>query len=91
MDRAVLLTTGEVLQSGSLRLGAAAPSTASPPTTEDPVGYPESTSLADVEVDHIRRVLAASGGHIGKASGVLGIHRNTLARKVQEYGLESGV
>jgi len=88
LDRAVLLTTGEVIQSGSLRLGAATPSAASPQSAAAPFGYPESTSLVDVEADHIRRVLVASGGQIGKASGVLGIHRNTLARKVQEYGLD---
>ena len=51
-------------------------------------GYPSDYSLAQVEAAHIRGVLEQSGGHIGRAAEVLGIHRNTLARKVQEYQIE---
>jgi DNA-binding NtrC family response regulator len=40
-----------------------------------------------VEEDHIRRVLASVDGHIGRAAETLGIHRNTLTRKMQAYGL----
>jgi len=29
-----------------------------------------------------------ASGHLGKASEVLGVHRNTLTRKIREYGLE---
>jgi len=28
-----------------------------------------------------------AGGHLGNASAMLGIHRNTLRRKLQEYGV----
>ena len=90
MDRAVLLTTGEVIRSGALRLGRAAPSGATPPGSREEGGYPETASLAEVEADHIQRVLAASDGQIGRAAATLGIHRNTLGRKVQEYGLDVG-
>jgi hypothetical protein len=33
------------------------------------------------------RVLAISHGHLGQAADLLGIHRNTLRRKLQEYGV----
>jgi DNA-binding protein Fis len=30
-------------------------------------------------------------GHLGNASELLGVHRNTLTRKIREYGLEGAV
>jgi two-component system, NtrC family, response regulator AtoC len=44
-------------------------------------------TLADLERRHIQRVLAQTGGAISAAATILGIHRNTLARKVREHGL----
>ncbi|HVH10763.1 MAG TPA: sigma-54 dependent transcriptional regulator [Gemmatimonadales bacterium] len=44
-------------------------------------------SLAEVEARHIARVLAHTQGQIGTAAEILGIHRNTLTRKMKEYGL----
>jgi DNA-binding NtrC family response regulator len=44
-------------------------------------------TLADAEARHIARVLAHVGGQIGAAAEILGIHRNTLTRKIREYGL----
>jgi two-component system response regulator HydG len=44
-------------------------------------------SLADVEARHIAEVLEYTGGVIHTAAEILGIHRNTLARKVKEYHL----
>jgi DNA-binding protein Fis len=32
-------------------------------------------------------VLTHTGGQIGAAADILGIHRNTLTRKIKEYGL----
>jgi transcriptional regulator of acetoin/glycerol metabolism len=40
-----------------------------------------------MEARHIARVLSHTRGHIGEAARVLGVHRNTLARKIREYGL----
>jgi DNA-binding NtrC family response regulator len=88
LDRAVLLSRGGVLRPSELRLGAA--SRRAPARSEgDPIsGYPPSTSLSEVEADHIGRVLVSVEGHMGKAAEVLGIHRNTLARKVREFEVE---
>ena len=44
-------------------------------------------TLAEVEARHIQRVLSETGGAISAAATILGIHRNTLARKVREHGL----
>jgi len=44
-------------------------------------------TLAEVEARHIARVLARTNGQIGAAAETLGIHRNTLTRKMKEYGL----
>ncbi len=89
MDRAVVLARGPVLGSGDLRIGAGSPRS-SPRAEEDgkPSGYPPTFSMKEVEVEHIRRVLGHTGGHIGDAAEILGIHRNTLSRKVKEYGID---
>ena len=39
-------------------------------------------SLAQVEWEHIQRVMAESGGNISKAARLLGIHRRSLQRKL---------
>jgi len=44
-------------------------------------------TLAEVEARHITRVLAHTNHQIGAAAEILGIHRNTLTRKMKEYGL----
>ncbi len=36
----------------------------------------------------ITRALARSKGNLGRAAGLLGIHRNTLSRKIGEYRLK---
>ncbi|MEZ4396307.1 MAG: sigma-54 dependent transcriptional regulator [Candidatus Krumholzibacteriia bacterium] len=44
-------------------------------------------SLAEVEAEHIRRVLDACGWNQGRACAVLGISRPTLRKKIADYGL----
>jgi transcriptional regulator with PAS, ATPase and Fis domain len=44
-------------------------------------------TLAEAEARHIARVLAHTAGAISAAAEILGIHRNTLTRKMKEYGL----
>jgi two-component system nitrogen regulation response regulator GlnG len=43
-------------------------------------------TLAQVEMDHIQRVLAAVEGDRGRAADILGIHRKTLGRKLDANG-----
>ncbi|HEX7078777.1 MAG TPA: sigma-54 dependent transcriptional regulator [Candidatus Eisenbacteria bacterium] len=49
--------------------------------------YTETLSLADLEAEHIRRVLTHFAGNATKAARSLGISRSTLWRKMREYGL----
>ena len=44
-------------------------------------------TLAEVEAEHIRNVLAHVDGNKTRAAGVLGIDRKTLRDKVKRYGL----
>ena len=53
-------------------------------TSQPQSGFP---TLAELEARHIARVLAHTHGQIGAAAEMLGIHRNTLTRKMKEYGL----
>lgn len=43
----------------------------------------EGGTLAEVEARHIRKVLESTGGRIMEAAKILGVHRNTLARKLK--------
>jgi two-component system, NtrC family, response regulator HydG len=49
-------------------------------------GQPASRTLADVERDHILRVLESTAGNRTKAAAILGIGPATLFRKLKEYG-----
>jgi DNA-binding NtrC family response regulator len=57
-----------------------------------PVAYSNSPlrPLAEVEREHVVRVLEACGGHQADAARILGIGRTTLWRKLQAYGLAVG-
>jgi transcriptional regulator of acetoin/glycerol metabolism len=48
-------------------------------------------SLADVEKEHIQRVLALHRGNATGAARQLGISRTTLWRKLRQYGLRRSV
>ncbi len=48
------------------------------------------TSLDEAERQHIASVLQATGGNQKKAAFILGIERNTLARKIKKYGIPIG-
>lgn len=87
MDRATLLARGETIEAEDLRLetegrdgGATGP--------DEPAEPPRTLSLAQAEARHIARVLRETGGHMGEAASILEIHRNTLTRKVKEYGID---
>lgn len=44
-------------------------------------------AVAEFEKRYIRKVLEASQGNQSQAAKALGIHRNTLGRKMEEYRL----
>jgi len=47
----------------------------------------EDLTIAALERRHIRHVLQLTGGKLSEAAELLGIHRNTLRRKLEEYGI----
>jgi DNA-binding NtrC family response regulator len=55
------------------------------PSVASKTGFPR---LEDMERDHIREALKLTEGRLSEAAEMLGIHRNTLRRKIEEYGLQ---
>jgi len=55
-----------------------------PTATTAELGYPVGTPLREVIGDHLRRTLAHCHGNRSQAAALLGIHRNTLTRKLAE-------
>ena len=47
-------------------------------------------AVGEFEKRFIKRVLDRANGNQSRAAQVLGIHRNTLSRKIDEYKLSSG-
>lgn len=46
-------------------------------------------AIAEFEKKFIKRVLEESKGNQCRASKILGIHRNTLSRKITDYHLDT--
>jgi len=46
-------------------------------------------AVGEFEKRFIKRVLDRTNGNQSRAAGILGIHRNTLSRKIDEYKLDS--
>jgi two-component system response regulator HydG len=86
MEQAVLLTDGPVIQPEALPDSVRWPGGAglAGGVRED---LQVQASLEEVEAAHIRRVLRATAGNSSRAAEILGIHRNTLRRKLRQYGI----
>lgn len=89
MERAVVLCTGGLIEPSHLPLARQgdepeiepahpAPPSESPPIREDP---------ADLELSQIVDALERAAGNQSHAAELLGIHRKTLARLMDRYGL----
>jgi Nif-specific regulatory protein len=86
IESAVVLCRGPALLPAHLSLPRAeepAPAAAEAPAPADSAGLP----LAEVEKRHILSTLESLRGNRTRAAGVLGIGRNTLARKLKQYGV----
>ena len=84
LERAVLVATGDTLGPGDVQLDPSRPTRRA---GEALPGYAPTLSMAEVEKLHLERVLELVDGHLGKAAELLGMHRNTVSRKAQEYGI----
>jgi DNA-binding NtrC family response regulator len=81
LERALIAARGRRIDVGDL--SHAKPHTPSLARPEHTVG----ASLADIERDHIARVLETTGWNRSSAAQVLGIDRRTLFAKIRRYGL----
>ncbi|MBE0596557.1 MAG: sigma-54-dependent Fis family transcriptional regulator [Desulfuromonadales bacterium] len=87
LERAALRAgAGNVLTSAHLLLDSPVVDTEPTPPTQPTAGEPI-RSLKEVEKEAIARALAKHGGNISQAATDLAIGRNTLYRKIKEYGL----
>ncbi len=78
MERATILSSAAVLDGAAVRALLPSEQAASPASAAAP---PE--KLADASEEHIRKVLAATGGNKTRAAEILGIERKTLYRKLE--------
>jgi DNA-binding NtrC family response regulator len=81
VERAAVLADGDAIDLSDLPLEVRR--TGAPP---DPSGV-ATTPLAELERQHIARVLAMMRGHRARAALALGISERSLYRKLLEYGL----
>lgn len=83
IERAVLLADGPVLMPGHFPTRVVS-SAFGGQTADKPALLP----LDEVVRSHILRAIALCNGQHGLVAELLGIHRNTLRRKLQEYGVD---
>jgi DNA-binding NtrC family response regulator len=83
IERAVILTSGNVLNESSLPAELLTYKTNSLPEN-----ITEFTSLEELEKVHITKILDYTDGNKTKAAEILGIGLTTLYRKLQSYGIE---
>jgi DNA-binding NtrC family response regulator len=81
VERAVILSEGELIEPGDLAIPEPAAARAGGP------GSAAVGSLEEIEREHILRVLRESGGNQSRAAQLLGIDRKTLYLKLKKYGL----
>ncbi len=85
IERAVVMADGDVLLPEHLPQDVLHPD--SPPESAPPVVEPLRT-LAEMERSMIQRALQETGRNYSLAAERLGIHRNTLRRKILDYGID---
>ncbi|MCB9894004.1 MAG: sigma-54-dependent Fis family transcriptional regulator [Planctomycetes bacterium] len=81
IKRASVAAPGEQIRSDDLRLSVG-------PTPTDEVKPDGDLSMSSVEAKHIEKVLNKTGWNKKETSGLLGISRPTLDRKITEYNLK---
>ena len=82
IERAVILSEGEMLEPGDFSLAAAGSAAAGPPSLPA-----EASTLDAVEKEAILRALEAHDRNISRAAEALGLTRPSLYRRMQKYGL----
>ena len=84
VERAIILSEGEMLEPGDFSLAAAGRAAAAGAAASLPL---ESAKLDAVEKEAIQRALEAHDRNISRAAEALGLTRPSLYRRMQKYGL----
>jgi Nif-specific regulatory protein len=87
IESAVVFATGPVIMPAHLSLPHDPDAVAEWEEALSHDTMPSGMSLADVEKKYIARTLADCGGNRTRAAQILGIGRNTLNRKIKQYGI----
>jgi Nif-specific regulatory protein len=93
VERAVVLNTKTTIDEADLTLAPAIKGKQMPDASSQSAGMNAGlspganieTSLAELERNHIEAVLRHTGGNKSRASGILGIERSTLDRKLKKF------
>ncbi len=86
IERAVILTAGDVLDAGDVASTSLRPLSPSPGLSTFAADH--IPTLDELERTHILRVLELCEGQKTKAAAMLGINRTTLWKKLRTYGIE---
>jgi DNA-binding NtrC family response regulator len=78
--RAMVLAAGNVIRPDHLSMTS--------PAALRRESIATTTTLEQMERDHVARVLAATGGHKSRAAELLGVSRPRLNRLLEKYSLE---
>lgn len=85
LERSLILGRGTVLRTSDLPPLDESDSPGPAPTLEELAR--DGTSLEELETEYLRRILGRVGWNQTRAAELLGIHRNTVRRKIEQYGL----
>lgn len=89
IERAVILTSGSMVQAGVIPLRGAARFNSAATTDAVPAQAARSAMvpLEEMERQHIEMVLKGTGYHKSRTAEILGISRRTLDRRIEDFGL----
>ncbi len=89
IDRALLLTNGEIIESDSLQLSRSTTRGVKDDQNKDSIPFVADQTLAEVEGDLIKHSLKASRGNTSEAARKLGITRMKLRYRMEKYQIRS--
>jgi DNA-binding NtrC family response regulator len=88
VERAVILTGGEILQPADFAMGLGAASGTVEPIAGASLQEVSARAGRLAEIDYIRRTLVGVGGNRQKAAELLKVTYKALQAKIEEYGIE---
>lgn len=86
IERAVLMTAGDVLDASSLNLNSGAVAVGAGAMATPSAGG--QVTVEESEKQLVRQALEKTGGNIQRAAGLLGLSRPALYRRMEKYGIE---